>query len=61
MKKLLSLIGWGVFLFAFSGIVYTYVMLEGWGLLLVLLTWGVIGVLAAVGVLVVIEIYKTIR
>lgn len=61
MKKLLSLIGWGVFLFALSGIVYTYVMLEGWGLFLVLLTWGIIGLLAAVGVLVIIEIIKTVK
>ena len=61
MKKLLSFIGWGVFLFALSGIVYTYVMLEGWGFFLVLLTWGIIGLLAAVGVLVIIEIYRTIR
>ena len=61
MKKLLSFIGWGVFLFALSGIVYTYVMLEGWGLFLVLLTWGIIGLLAAVGVLVIIEIIKTVK
>ena len=61
MKKLLSFIGWAIFIFALCGIVYTYVMLEGWGLFLVLLTWGIIGLLAAVGVLVIIEIYRTIR